>query len=202
MKIEKLSSTKLKITLSSQDAYKWDINIDRLSKNSPQLQELFWSIMKQAEKEHAFYAEGSQLFIEAVTTRTDGFIFVVTKLSSDKTDPIKKLKTKTNRHLSTGTTPRTKNAPVIFKFDDFDSAVTGCKQISNTFRGESSLYKYEQKYYLVLKAATSITVNKCGNRLTEYGKYIPHPSLVEGKLSEHGKILIYSTAVESFCSFF
>lgn len=201
MKIEKLSSTKLKITLSSQDAYKWDINIDRLSKNSPQLQELFWSIMKQAEKEHEFYAEGSQLFIEAVTTRTDGFIFVVTKLSPDKADPVKKLKARTGK-LAPVSSSKLKNVPVIFKFDDFDSAVTGCKQISDTFRGESSFYKYEEKYYLVLKSAASAAASKCGNRLTEYGNYIPHPSLIEGKLTEHGKILIYSTAVESFCSFF
>lgn len=201
MKIERISSTKLKIVLSSEDAEKWDINLEHLSNNSPEVQELFWSIMKQAERECDFYADGSQLFIEAVTTRTDGFIFVVTKLEDSQADPIQKLRSKVCQH-PIHVHDKQITSPIIFEFPDFDSAVSACKQIGSTFHGDSTLYKYQGKYYLSLHIETTTRDNTCGNNLLEYGSLTLQPRLLEGTLSEHGEMLIPQNAVESFCAYF
>jgi len=216
MKLEKISDNKLKVTLTNTDVSKWNIKFDHFAYNTPEVQKLFWSIMKQAESELNFFADGSQLFVEAISTRTDGFILMVTKLDESAKTPNAKTSspssskgtgiTAENRRLTPEISVKKECAsdavPIIFSFTDFDNAVDACKQIGHSFDGKSTLYKYSNKYYLVLEINTDVISKVPTNSLLEYGSDTYQPSLFHGRLSEHGELLIDSNAVETFCTYF
>ena len=208
MKLEKISENKLKVTLTSADVSKWNIKFDHFAYNTPEVQELFWSIMKQAELELGFFADGSQLFVEAISTRTDGFILMVTKLDekAPRKDSPKTLGSSSRSlvkpEISLKKSTSHEVAPIIFGFTDFDNAVNACKQIGDSFNGKSTLYKFNNKYYLVLELSPELVTSLSTNSLLEYGTDTFQPTLFHGRLSEHGEVLIDSNAVETFCTYF
>ena len=212
MKLDKISQNKLKVTLTSDDVKKWGIKFDHFAYNTPEVQELFWSVMKQAELELGFFADGKQLFVEAISTRTDGFVLMVTKLDNkdsipQKTTQISAPSSAAVSNIASGlpAMPARKAsclAPVIFSFTDFDNAITACKEIGSSFTGQSTLYKYQEKYYLSLEVDATSIEHLSKSNLLEYGTDTYQPALFQGRLSEHGEVLIENNAVETFCTYF
>ena len=54
MKFEKLSESRIKITVSGDDLDLWGITATGLIKNTPEAQEVFWYIIRKAETETGF----------------------------------------------------------------------------------------------------------------------------------------------------
>ena len=50
MKIEKISTNKIKVTLTNEDMLEWELNFDNLTYNSPQVQELFWDVIRTEDE--------------------------------------------------------------------------------------------------------------------------------------------------------
>ena len=61
MKIEKLNENKLKITLNSEDLKARNIDVQAFIYNTPESQDLFWDVMREAEKEYGFNVDESMV---------------------------------------------------------------------------------------------------------------------------------------------
>ena len=80
MKIEKLSESKIKFTVSREDMERWGITVESLITDTPKARELFKILIKRAEDETGFFAKGSNLMIEAQPGKGDAIILFITKL--------------------------------------------------------------------------------------------------------------------------
>lgn len=80
MKIEKISDTQIRCTLSRQDLADRDLKISELAYGSDKAKDLFRELMVQASYECGFEADDIPLMIEAIPVSGDCLVLVVTKV--------------------------------------------------------------------------------------------------------------------------
>jgi len=80
MKIEKISETQIRCTLSKQDLAERNLKISELAYGSDKAKDLFRELMVQASYECGFEAEDIPLMIEAIPVSGDCLVLVVTKV--------------------------------------------------------------------------------------------------------------------------
>jgi len=80
MKIEKISDTQIRCTLSRQDLADRDLKLSELAYGSDKAKDLFRELMTQASYECGFEAEDIPLMIEAIPVSGDCLVLVVTKV--------------------------------------------------------------------------------------------------------------------------
>lgn len=189
MKIEKISDHKVKITINSIDLEERNIDMDDLVYNSPKAQELFWDILYQAYIEQGFEVRDEQLIVEAIPNSRDTFVIIITKYRNRqllKPGPGKFIK-------GLDVKKAVKSKEISFCFADLEDIVDLSKRIIDSYRGDSSAYKYQDAYYLVLKphdAYSSLPVEAIAE---EYGRRCKTQEIL---LKEYGNTLIENSAVE------
>jgi len=204
MRIERLSSNKIRVFITREDLVEWNIDFTSVTGNTPAAQDMFWSIMEQAEREVEFFAQDSQLIVEAVASSLDGFIMQVTKVADEeasKTD-LRREQIRNNNYRIRRKPKFPNSLNYIYRFTNFEDVLEATKQISPSFLGKSRLYKLCGEFLL------HITLNKDENfialdsKLIEYGRKILYHAISDGYLSEHAKILIENSAVEALANNF
>lgn len=80
MKIEKLSDTQIRCTLSKEDLSQRQLHLSELAYGSEKAKELFRDMMQQASIELGFEADNIPLMIEAIPISNDCLVLVVTKV--------------------------------------------------------------------------------------------------------------------------
>ncbi len=203
MKIERIAPNKIKVTLSVDDLKDWDVSFESLTYNSPEAQDLFWSLIHRAELEAGFYADGSQLVVEAMPVKNDGFVMIITRVEdSEDASPQRYIKPRIKKEAKPRKRARTLSSPLVFEFSSFDDVVEACRSIENRFAGNSSLYKYHSKYYLALYITNDFVADDMDVMLTEYARKERNALVKTGELSEHGVLLVGSNAIESLNAHF
>lgn len=208
MKIEKISDSEIKITISLSDLEERNIDLTSLNYNSPAAQELFWDMMEQAEVQFGFNTTDSQLYIEALPDSDEGFVVTITKGDQDGDfESIQKYIK--NRFRKNELKVKRKNRRIystllVYSFDNFDDLCALSKKVSSMYSGESSLYKYKNAYYLMLTRSNfTVTNTKMFEVIiSEYGNKVSNASFYEGFLNEYGTKLIEYNAVEILSNYF
>jgi adapter protein MecA 1/2 len=80
MKLEKLSDTQIRCTLSKEDLSQRQLHLSELAYGSEKAKELFRDMMQQASIELSFEADNIPLMIEAIPISNDCLVLVVTKV--------------------------------------------------------------------------------------------------------------------------
>lgn len=80
MKLEKLSDTQIRCTLSKEDLSQRQLHLSELAYGSEKAKELFRDMMHQASIELGFEADNIPLMIEAIPISNDCLVLVVTKV--------------------------------------------------------------------------------------------------------------------------
>ena len=80
MKLEKLSDTQIRCTLSKEDLSQRQLHLSELAYGSEKAKELFRDMMQQASIELGFEADNIPLMIEAIPISNDCIVLVVTKV--------------------------------------------------------------------------------------------------------------------------
>ena len=80
MKLEKLSDTQIRCTLSKEDLSQRQLHLPELAYGSEKAKELFHDMMQQASIELGFEADNIPLMIEAIPISNDCLVLVVTKV--------------------------------------------------------------------------------------------------------------------------
>ena len=103
MKIEKISDTQIRCTLTKEDLDSHQIRISELAYGTDKAKKLFREMMQQAQIEFGFEADNIPLMIEAIPVNGESVILIVTKVEDpeeldtrfSKFSPYKKTKTET-----------------------------------------------------------------------------------------------------------
>ena len=80
MKLQKLSDTQIRCTLSKEDLSQRQLHLSELAYGSEKAKELFRDMMQQASIELGFEADNIPLMIEAIPISNDCLVLVVTKV--------------------------------------------------------------------------------------------------------------------------
>jgi len=208
MKIERIGENMIKITLSVDDLEERNIDLESLNYNSPAAQELFWDMMEQVEDQLGFSLSDSQFIIEPVPDIDEGFIITIARMDDEGDfesiqkyikSKIKKSELKAKRR-----TRRIYSTLLIYAFNNIEDLRQLSKNISPIYNGESSLYKHENTYYLVL-LRSNFTVSdkkKLETMLSEFGTKITNVNFFEGYLNEYGSKLVEDNAIDVINNYF
>ncbi len=80
MKIEKISDTQIRCTLSKTDLQSREIKISELAYGTEKAKSLFHDMMDQATKQFGFEADNLPLMIEAIPVSLDCIVLIITKV--------------------------------------------------------------------------------------------------------------------------
>ncbi len=189
VKFELLKPNKIKVTVEQGDLQKWGISADDIAKNSPQTRDIFFDMLKMAEKETGFSCSNARLVVEAaVRAGSDELTLFVTKVDSEEE---KELFDK----ISTAISPLTKNKEKIKKpqkekpkstmveLKDFEDVIKMCYVMRECFWG--TLYSHKDKYYMTMLPAYI-------PKASEFGDICPPDYRVI--VEEHGVAVIRNNA--------
>ncbi len=205
MHIEKINDNKIKVTVDKEDIKIWNVNLKKLTENTPEARDFFWFALRRAEKDVDFKVGKSQLLVETHISNSDGFVMIISKVD-DKTnvfDLIEKGNPPEKRvEITIKKRERKKEPFSFFRFATFDDLCGCVEQIKDLFSGYSSLYKYKDAFYLKLVPFDENMFFEAENILTEYSERISASVITEGVLTEHGTEMIKENAFETLVSYF
>lgn len=211
MRVERISDTQVKFTLSHSDLEERNIKLAELAYGSEKTQSLFREMMEQALILCDFEVNNTPLMIEAMPMATDSVVIVVTKVTNEeeveqrlnmvpRTRDIGKFKPKE--------IIKTKNLAdqkiTIYSFDNLNDVSGVSVQLNGRFFGENALYKLENRYYLFLKAdddENSIKKSDLEAILSEYGRKHISTYLSKYYLEEHGESFIGKDAISCLAKY-
>jgi len=188
MKIEKLSDSRIKLTVTGEDMKAHGISLESFVNDTPQMRSFFHALIKRAEAETGFCANNSRLMIEAHPYDAGGVILFVTNLDREQgiSSPRKsRLRAKAIEH---------KKDTSIFEFENFDGICNFVKTCDCMYRG-GSIYLYKDKYFLVAD-------NNINPLIFEYAEKLCTNPLMESILKEHGKCIIEKNAIDIIDQYF
>ncbi len=221
MKIEKLSETQIQVTLNHSDLTDRDLKISELAYGSKKAQALFKDMMARAYEDFGFETDNVPLMIEAVPLSADSIMIVVTKVEDpsqieqkleaigerpthrtfknpeeDRLTDLALMGSEATEQVKENT--KSKVTSITYLFNDFDNVCMAAHRIQPMFVGDNSLYKFNQKYYLILEKNKKANINSDAlvGVLDEFGSKFPSSDLNEQFLKEHGKLMIQTHAVD------
>lgn len=209
MKIEKISDSIIKVTISLNDLEEMNIDLNAFNYNTPAAQEFFWDLMEQAEEQLGFNLTDSQLIIEPVPDSSNGsFVITITRIDEDGDfESIQKyiksrLKKSDLKVKKKGR--KVCSALIIYSFKNLEDVSGFAGKAEELYNGESTLYKCKDTCYLVLSRSGVATSNlkKFELILNEYGTRISNVSFFEGYLNEYGEKIIEYNALEVLKNYF
>lgn len=214
MKIERVSDTQLKLTLTKADLVERDIRLEDLIHPGEKTQKLFREIMEQAMEECDFVTENAPLMVEAVPVGLDGIMIIVTKVEDKE-----KGQSALNLFTQAKDNRRYKKKPLseeeaeikedddilIYSFAHLDDVIDLSIRLEQLFHGGSALYKHNHRYFLVLQGNTYTsdeTIDDLEIILDEYGEKHISSLLSKYYLAEHGECMIAEKAIKSLAMSF
>lgn len=218
MRIEKISDTQIRVTLSHSDLNPRDIKISELAYGSQKAQELFREMMDQAYEEFGFETENTPLMIEAIPLPKGSIMIVVTKIEDpseidDRLDglgehPSHRMFNSHQGDISThediplttyDDTKQEDDLVLIYSFPSLDEVTNIGHRINSIYCGMNSLYKQDNStYFLVLHPnfMHKTSQKQLEAALSEFGQKHISSSLSERYLMEHHSLLIKNKAIE------
>lgn len=205
MRFEKLEEDKIRITLSHEDLVKKDIDYHSFMSNSMESQELFFDMLKEAEKEIGFVTKDYLIRIEALALAGGDFVVTVTRSLPEK--PKNSLRKKVHIKRKAASTEETQAIYSFATFEDFCSFVSFLKESSiktSNLAGSILLYEYQNVYYLVLKDVHSCfpDLKKLFSSITEFGVFVSHSKVFVAKLAESGNLVLRHNAIRNGMKYF
>lgn len=208
MKFEKLNDNKIRIILNNQDLIDKNIDYNSFMSNSIEAQDLFLSMLEEAEEKVGFVTRDYKIKIEALAMDSGEFVVIVTRFTSD--EDTKALSTMKNKKITARrklSIPKSEYLIYVFNsFDDvckFSNYITQFENLSSVAKSVI-LYTYKSKYYLSF-SKLNLNHPKIKNfytLVTEFGIYVNNPDLFIHKLSERGNILIKNNAIKTCSTYF
>lgn len=189
MKIEKLNENKIKITLSSEDLKARNIDVHSFIYNSPESQDLFWDVMREAEREYGFSVDESMVYVEASATASGIFTLTVTKTTNSLNQPGLKNKLKKQNYKLKRKAANTPLDNSLYRFETFDDFCNFCQVAPVKEFEKNSLLELDSSYYLHVS-------NMPNSHILEYATKEHNAGLLLAKISEYGKTLISENAIE------
>lgn len=190
MKFELLKPNKIKVIVETTDLEEWGISADEMAKNTPETREIFFEMLRRAEKETGFSCNNARLVVEAaINSAMHELTLFVTKVDNEEEkalfDKLSKLNAELGKIEKKEEKKENKKPSVntMIELDDFENVIKMCHVMRECFWG--TLYSYRDKYYMTMLPSYIPKASEFGNICPE--KY---RSIVE----EHGKAIVKNSA--------
>ena len=187
MKIEKLSTDKIKVTVTSDELDTLDINPREISPDLPQLKDFIASLIKQSYNTTDEELLNSNILVEA-RPQGENFVFVITRVGNDYEKIQKQISgyVKKQKFLSGNYIPRivSEDAMSYFLFDSLYDFCQMLAAVGAEFMKDTILYKKQDKFYLGVKRRQN-DFNKLCTILNEYAKPLGHDICTGAYICEH-----------------
>ena len=189
MKFELLKSNKIKVTMNAQDLRELGISFEAMAKNSPESRDVFFELLRRAEKETGFSYDNARLVVEAaIQAEKSEMTLFVTKVDNAEEKALFDKLSKINLELTRENKKEerkeeTKPVNTMIELADFEDVIKMCHCMRECFWG--TLYSYKDKYYMTM---LPIYIPKA----SEFGIVCPegYRSIVE----EHGTPVVKNSA--------
>lgn len=189
MKIEKLGSNKIKVTVTPSELNVWDINPQSITPDSPQLREFIASLLAQSAEETGFDLASASILVEARPQGND-FVFVITRMAYEDTQREltraiirqKTLKRAVPRKKQRRARALLLPLSLAPEFAAFWRA-EGARDLQ-----EAALYRADGGYYLGIKRAQKDYARVCA-LVSEYAAPVDAAGF-DAYLGEHGSLIV------------
>ncbi len=188
MKFELLKSNKIKVTMNAQDLRELGISFEDMAKNSPESRDVFFELLRRAERETGFSYDNARLVVEAaIQAEKSEMTLFVTKVDNAEEKALFDKLSKLNLELpKTDKKEKKEQKPAVntmIELSDFEDVIKMCHCMQECFWG--TLYSYKDKYYMTM---LPIYIPKA----SEFGAICPegYRSIVE----EHGTPVVKNSA--------
>lgn len=214
MKIEKISDNQIKFLLTNEDLKERQIKLSELSQGSERAQAFFREIMTEAMVDCGFDASNTPLMIEAMPASTGSVIIIVSKVNSEDDENtaeslIPKTKSQDYRKFKQSSIKEAKEVSqdniqeedevFIYSFKSLNDVIAFSTRICNIYSSNNVLYKYQDRYFLVLNKVKKFA-DKIEPIIFEYAR--KHTSTIISKyhLTEHAETIIKQNAIQILSS--
>ena len=184
MKFELLKYNKIKVIIEEGDFAKWGISADEMVKNSPHTREIFFELLREAEKKTGFSCNNARLVVEtAVQANKSELTLFVTKVDNEEERALFDKISKAEK-LQSEKKEEKKAAPsTMVELENFEDVIKMCYAMRECFWG--SLYSYRDKYYMVMLPHYIPRASEFGSVCGEKYRTI---------IEEHAKVIVKNTA--------
>lgn len=222
MKIEKISDTQIKCTLTHEDLKSRNMDISELAYGTEKAKRLFLEMMEMASNEVGFEADGFSIMVEAIPCRDEGIILMITKVEDPEEidsrfarftptpdtakNPLELLLSMITESVPAAQVQKPALADVngfnkCFLFKSLDAAIEAAEALGGEYDGVNTLYKNPRtkEYYLYLDTpASDETINASTlNVLSEYAELSQHNNVGKAYLDEHFETIIKNNALNA-----
>lgn len=201
MKIERLSTDKIRIFLTFDDLTERGIQKEDMWREIPKVHELFSEMMEQAYSELGFDASGP-LAVEVFALPAQGMVVIVTRgkmnaaASSDVLD-------EEEEDIYEMEVTLEESELISYAFSDFEDLLRMAKVINPLLTEGGTLFSYKGKWILQVEP---VDLEEKDSRyqaliavMSEYGEAT---SVTRAVLEEYGKTVIADDAVKVLCAHF
>ena len=211
MKIEKISDKRLKILLTSEDLKQRNIKMAELAFGTEKTRDLFKEMMEIAGDECDFYAEDSQLMIEAIPLSLEAIVILITKIDdnvaspdevrddADNQEKPERKRVRAGKRTNSVKKSANDNLISVFEFNRLDDVSLVSRNLFGRFTGESYLLKMKGNYFLILQNNSSldeISDKDLEIIIGEYGRKRAVNPISRAYLFEHGELIIDNPAID------
>lgn len=193
MKIERLSSNKIKVTVTPGELTVWDINPKAISPDSPQLREFITALLAQSADETGFDLTSASILVEARPQGSD-YVFVITRMAQGFDQTQRELtKAIIRKKLLNGQFRAKQSETPASSYYGFDSLAdfaallrtAGCENLAGT-----ALYQVGSQYYFAVNDALVEHKHLCA--LASEFAASAHGNSFGAYLAEHGRVFAES----------
>ncbi|MBE7054913.1 MAG: adaptor protein MecA, partial [Ruminococcaceae bacterium] len=141
MKFEVLKANKIKVTMNAQDFTELGISFDEMAKNSPESREIFFELLRRAEKETGFSCNNARLVVEAaIQAEKSEMTLFVTKVDNEEEKALFDKITKANQleNLKEAEKKKEKkktSVNTMVELEDFEDVIKMCHVMRECFWG-------------------------------------------------------------------
>lgn len=188
MKIEKISSDRLQITLTSDDLSEENVDFKKLCENRDDLNHFITLLLIKAKADTDFDLLNGQFIIRVLQSDTE-LVLTIIRISSPEDNPAK---TPVNKNTKYKLVEQKEKTPIhhtiLIKFAVIDDAKAFVSNIIDYIDEKAILYNDNQQYYLYLSPQPE-HLSHLFVTATEFGEIFKDDIVRKALLDGHDKVL-------------
>jgi adapter protein MecA 1/2 len=201
MKIERLSTDKIRIFLTFDDLLERGIQKEDMWREIPKVHELFSEMMDQAYSELGFDANGP-LAVEVFALPAQGMVVIVTRGKVGSHHESRAENEEDDEDVYEMEVTLEHSDVMMYTFRDFEDVIAVSGRLSDSGLTEDGrLYFYKEQYILAFDPA-GFEPNRYHAVIALLAEYGDATSVTPAVLEEYGKIIISAGAVKELCTHF
>lgn len=197
MRVERLTSDKVRFFLTFDDLHERDIDKEDLWRDIPKVHQLFHDMMEQAYYELGFEVNGP-IAVEVFALPTQGMVVIVTRGRNDFQAEYEDSHFADTFELEV---MLDESENIVYAFRDFEDVIQVARRLSHLVPCDGKLYYYKNLYILYFQHMdlSERDFQVLTSTLEEYGEVFP---VTEAVLEEYGKQIINEHAITALNNYF